>query len=181
MVERILAPGLNAQNPNLPWFHVTRYGRQVLNAAEYQPHDPTGYLSRLRDRVEKPDATVVVYLSEALEAFRRGTLVASMVMLGVAAERVFDLLCGSMEVALADPAEKQRFSKLLRGFHIKPRLDWLHDKMRTIQEARPAGFPENASLMITAIYDLMRCQRNDLGHPREIPPRLSIEDANANL
>jgi hypothetical protein len=27
-----------------------------------------------------------------------------------------------------------------------------------------ASFPDNATIMLTTIYDLMRCQRNDLGH-----------------
>ena len=35
--------------------------------------------------------------------------------------------------------------------------------------------------MVTQVYDLIRAQRNDLGHPREDPPRLSREDANAHL
>ena len=45
----------------------------------------------------------------------------------------------------------------------------------------PAGFPENASIMIVAIYDLMRGQRNDLGHPCVLPPRVKREDAFVNL
>lgn len=35
--------------------------------------------------------------------------------------------------------------------------------------------------MVTAIYDFMRCQRNDLGHPRATPPNVSREDAFVNL
>jgi hypothetical protein len=35
--------------------------------------------------------------------------------------------------------------------------------------------------MIVAIYELMRAQRNDFGHPTESPPRPSREDANAHL
>jgi hypothetical protein len=35
--------------------------------------------------------------------------------------------------------------------------------------------------MVTAIYDMIRMQRNDLGHPREHPPRMSQGDAHANL
>ena len=35
--------------------------------------------------------------------------------------------------------------------------------------------------MLVAIYDLMRCQRNELGHPRETPPNIQRQDAFVNL
>jgi hypothetical protein len=35
--------------------------------------------------------------------------------------------------------------------------------------------------MLVAIYDLMRCQRNELGHPRETPPNIKREDAFVQL
>jgi hypothetical protein len=38
------------------------------------------------------------------------------------------------------------------------------------------GIPESAGLMIVAIYDLIRQQRNELGHPREEPPSLTRDD-----
>ena len=42
-------------------------------------------------------------------------------------------------------------------------------------------FPRMLALMVTAIYDMIRMQRNDVGHPRENPPRLTQGDAHANL
>ena len=35
--------------------------------------------------------------------------------------------------------------------------------------------------MLVTIYDLMRCQRNELGHPREAPPNMHRQDAFVNL
>ena len=63
---------------------------------------------------------------------------------------------------------------------MKPKLDWVHSKLLIVQTRRPAGFPESAVLMVTAIYDLLRAQRNDLGHPREVPPRLDREEVFAS-
>jgi len=85
LVEGILAPGMDASNLNLPRFHITKYGRDVLASSEPQPYDPTGYLARLRERVPTPDPTVTAYLAESLETFRKGNLVACTVMLGIAA------------------------------------------------------------------------------------------------
>ena len=35
--------------------------------------------------------------------------------------------------------------------------------------------------MVTVIYDMIRTQRNELGHPRERPPQLSCDDVFANI
>ena len=37
------------------------------------------------------------------------------------------------------------------------------------------------TLAVTAIYDLLRSQRNDLGHPRDLPPTVEREEVFANL
>lgn len=179
--EGILSPGMDYSNPDLPWFHITAYGHKVLASPEPQPYDPTFYLAGLRTKIATPDPTVMAYVTESLETFRKGNLVASTVMLGIAAERVFLLLCNSLEAALANPGEKAAFAKLLKGLAIKPKLDWVHDKIQKVQKLRPAGFPDNATIMTIAIYDLLRCQRNELGHPREDPPTVKRADAFVNL
>lgn len=179
LIEGIVAPGKDSSNLNLPWFHVTDYGKQVLASGPGHPHDPTGYLRRLADKVPELDSTVRAYLTESLDAFRRGSCIAATVMLGIAAERVFLLLCEALRAALKSHAEKQKFGKLLERFPMKPKLDLLHQKFQTLQ-GQP-GFPENANIMVTTIYDLMRCQRNELGHPQTTPPSITREDTFVNL
>lgn len=181
VVEGVLAPGMDSSNLKLPFFHITKYGREVLATSEPQPYDPSGYLARVRERIANPDPTVMAYLAESLETFRKGNRVASTVMLGIAAERIFLLLCDSLAGALANANEKTAFGKLLDRFPMKPKLDWVHSKVQQVQKQAPAGFPENATIMLVAIYDLMRCQRNELGHPREAPPNIERQDAFANL
>lgn len=169
---------MNASNLNLPFFHVTRYGREVLKAGPANPHDPTGYFGRLSEKVPRSDPTVLAYLTESMNSFLHGDRVASTVMLGIAAERVFLLLCESLASALADPAEQKDLGRILGRFAMNPKLQWLHQK---IQSIKASGFPENANIMVTAIYDYVRGQRNDLGHPREQPPAVTQEDAFVNL
>ena len=109
---------------------------------------------------------MLVYLVESLETFLRGNLIASTVMLGVAAERVFNLICDSLEPARASPKEREKLAALQKRLSIKGRADWVHDKLRAVQDGKPHGFPENAAIMVTGIYDMIRKQRNDLGHSR---------------
>jgi hypothetical protein len=181
LVEGILAPGTNSPNPHLPWFHVTEYGRKVLDAEAGHPHDEAAYLEKVRARVARPDGTVLAYLAEAVATFRRGTPVASTVMLGIAAERVFLMVCESMLAALRDPGEQAAFDSLLQRFPMKPKLDWVQAKIAALKSRRMPGLPDNTSLMVTAVYDFLRTQRNDLGHPRDLPPTVDREDAFVNL
>jgi hypothetical protein len=181
LVEGIVAPGIDSSNLNLPFFHITEHGRAVLASVEPPPYDPTDYLARVRRRVANPDPTVIAYLAESLETFRKDNRVASAVMLGIAAERVFLLLCESLRAALANPSERAAFAKLLDRFPMKPKLDWVQTKIQQIQRQSPSGFPENAGIMLIAIYELVRAQRNELGHPRETPPSMHRQDAFVNL
>ncbi len=181
LIEGVVAPGMNASNLNLPWFHVTAHGRKILDSSEPAPHDPTGYLNRLHETIKSPDATVIAYLAESLQVYRRGNHVASTILLGIAAERVFLLLCDSLVASLRNSREKVEFQKLLDKFPMKPKLTWVHTKIQNLQTPRKEGFPENALIALTTIYDLLRTQRNDLGHPRDIPPVVKREDAFVNL
>lgn len=178
-----VAPGAGAGGDSqcLPWFHVTDYGRLVLEQSAGHPHDPTAYVQRLKNRVPSPDGTVLAYVGESLSTFRRGAVIASAVMLGVAAERVFLLVCESIRDALADPKEKADFTRLLERFAVKPKLDWVHSKLLQVQGTKGSGLPDNSTLTVTAIYQLLRSQRNDLGHPRDMPPTVEREDVFANL
>jgi hypothetical protein len=181
--EGVISPGVSCTNSmcHFPWFQVTDFGREMLATSEYVPHDKVGYLRLLHDHVAAPDSTVLVYLVESLETFLRGNLIASTVMLGVAAERVFNLICDSLEAALQSPKEREKLTAFQKRFSIKGRADWVHDKLRSVQDSKPRGFPENAAIMVTGIYDMIRMQRNDLGHPRETPPSLTRRQVNANL
>ena len=181
VIEGILAPGINSSNMNLPWFHRTKYGEKIIEEQAPTPHDPTGYLARISENLGNPDKTVIAYLSESLFSFRRGNLVASTVMLGIAAERVFLLVCQSMLDALESDTDRRKLEAVLNRFSMKPKLDWIHKKVQNLQENRVSGFPENGTLMLTTIYDLIRNQRNELGHPRETPPTMKREDAYVNL
>jgi len=123
VTEGILAPGNSGQSPGLPWFHLTEYGKEVIQSGESNPHDPTGYLERIRQKITNPDGTVMAYLAESRNAMRHGTPVASTVMLGIGAERVFVLVAESLQKALSDPNEKNDLGRVLSRYQMKPKLD----------------------------------------------------------
>jgi len=177
MIQGVIAPGLNISNPNLPWFHLTEYGEKVLAAGGVIPHDASGYLEQFRSKCPKADKTVVAYLTESLLCFTTNNLIASVVMLGVASERAFILLCEALLKALSDSKEAAKFKKLLERNAIKPKQDFVIKKIDEIRRQHKRALPDNLSVMLGSIFDFIRCQRNDLGHPRSTPPSITREEA----
>jgi hypothetical protein len=178
IVEGMIAPGREGNWGDTFQFHPTVYGRKVLAEPDYQPHDPAEYLRQLGANVSAPDPTVLAYLQESLHCYARGLAVASTMMLGIAAERVFLLVCDSLAAALKEPTEQTDFQKILDRNAMKPKLDWVIDKLRQIQTPkRPPDLPEDVDIKVPGIYNLIRYQRNELGHPREAPPTVTRDDA----
>jgi hypothetical protein len=83
--------------------------------------------------------------------------------------------------ALTDPTEKSKFDSILKSNPIKPKEDWVLNKIQSIQKKRPRPLPDNVNVMLTVVFDFIRSQRNSLGHPQETPPKVSREDAYVNL
>jgi hypothetical protein len=169
--------GLDKAQFSAPYFSVTRYGTEVLNSPAYEPHYPTSYMAELLQSAAESDDTVTAYMQEAVDSFRRGSLAASMVMLGVAAERVFVLVSEAVLAALDNADEKKRFIKVMAGLSMKPKLDWISHKFQVARKTLPDG----SELMVLGVYNLVRLQRNELGHPQGSPPRVSRIDARAFL
>ncbi len=179
VVEGVVTPGNVNGTPDLPFFHVTEHGRRVFAEPDYQPHDPAEYLRQLGVNIPAPNATVLAYLQESLHCFCRGLMVASTMMLGIAAERVFLLVCESLLAALRNVGERADFQRILDRNPMKPKLDWLNKKLRDVQDSkpRPTDLPEDVDIKVLGIYNMVRYQRNELGHPRETPPTVTRNDA----
>ena len=122
--EGVITPGKDAPNPNLPWFRITDYGQKVLQAGSIIPHDPSGYLDNLRAVGKTSLGNVALaYLEEALRCFTTGCHMASVLLLGVAAESVFLHLCDAVRSSLKNVNDQKAFQKL--GDLIKPRHRWI--------------------------------------------------------
>lgn len=82
--------GWNSFNPTWPWFRLSHFGQQHLKSSSpYRFHDTTSFLTIVRKEVPDISPEAAAYLEEAVAAFYAGCLLASCVMLGVAAEAEF--------------------------------------------------------------------------------------------
>ena len=176
IIQGVLTPGKDAPNPELPWFRITSYGSKVLQEERFIPHDPSGYLEEVRKVTSKQiGQTSLPYIEEGLRCFTSGCNVASIMMLGIAAEAVLLDLCNAMHSSLTGPSAKQKFEKLA----------WVGQKHRWVMNTydslpntdKKNKLPSSLRLTLGSLYDLIRKQRNDIGHPTKQPPEIDREMA----
>jgi len=176
LIQGVISVGHGYHNPTLPWFHITEYGQKVLEAERFIPHDASGYLDDLRavTGVIVTDVAVA-YVEEALNCFNSGCHIASVLLLGVAAESVFNYMCDIVRASLKKTSEQNNLDPSLP---VKPRHRWIVQKYHSLpKEIRQKQLPESLDMTLTSLYDLIRRQRNALGHPQDKPPELSREAA----
>jgi hypothetical protein len=154
---------------------VTDYGQKVLETSRFIPHDPTGYIDELRaiSGVVSTDVTIT-YVEEALRCFTSGCHMASVLLLGVASESVFNEMCDIIRVSLKNVSEQK---KLDSSLPVKPRHRWIVQKHQGLPKDVRRQLPESLDVTLISLYDLIRRQRNELGHPQEKPPELDREQA----
>lgn len=176
LMQGVITVGMDASNPTLPYFRITDYGQKVLEAERFIPHDAAGYLEDLRaiTGVIATDVTIA-YVEEALNCFNSGCHTASVLLLGVAAESIFNHMCDIMRSSLRKSIEQ---AKLDPQLPVKPRHRWVVQKYQSLpQSVRRQQLPESLDMTLTSLYDLIRRQRNELGHPQDKPPELGREEA----
>ena len=140
------------------------------------PHDPTGYLADVDAAATSlVGSKSIAYIEEALRCFNAGCHAASVLLLGVASESVFIDLCKSIEAGLQSDTEKTKFSKLKQ---VKEKHRWVVEKFGNLpNEVKRNNLPESLDITLVSLYDLIRRQRNELGHPQETLPDISREQA----
>jgi len=175
--QGIITLGCDSANPEFPFFRVSRFGRQVLeNQDPYFFHDLKSYETVITQNIPGIDATTLLYLKEAMQAFLSGCLLSSSVMLGVAIEDAFEDLLEAVDrnsqmQQLFKPAQKER--GILRRFNrfwstLEQHLDLLNSATR-----------EDLDTNFRGILSLLRNFRNESGHPSG--RLISREQAYVNL
>ena len=164
IMEGVIAPGYGSHNLNPPHFTLTEYGRQVVNSPDPVPHDPDGYLAHLMEVAPTVDEITKSYVAEGLECFRRGVYRASLVMLGVGAEKLVLDLATTVADKLPDTK-----SKKLRGIIEQRRISVTFDetikRLRSRSDRLPGALSDRLTEHLSGIFTVIRVHRNEAGHP----------------
>jgi hypothetical protein len=161
--QGIITLGLNDSNPQFPFFRVSHFGKAILEHQQvYFFHDVSTYEALIKSQVPKIDVTTLLYLKEAMQAFRAGCILSATVMLGVATEHTFLAL---LEIIDANPKHQATYAAVRKERSILPKIN----KFRTILDKQLSSLPgdvkEDLDTQFAGIQSVIRGFRNDAGHP----------------
>jgi len=180
LVQGVLAPGKNSANLHLPFVHVTEYGARCLEEDALLLPDPDGYLQALASGLPSPpDATLFFYVREALFCFLAGRDLAALLCLGMAGERLVDLLAaaaGAAQVGVGERAALRRAVKQA-GRSSERRLEAARASLATAP--LPPALQDVLRIEVPHLAALVRWTRDEEGLPVE--RRVDRETAHAAL
>src|SRR6516165_2250471 len=101
--------GRDAHQGGWPWYRLTRFGRHLSQQTTFRFHDTEAYIRLVKIQVPDVSSEAIRYLEEAVVSFYADCLLASCVMLGVAAEAEFLRL---IAVVLGNAKYAQAFSSV---------------------------------------------------------------------
>jgi len=166
IIQGVLAPGIDDSNRNLPFLHLTDYGRKCVEENKILPHDPDGYLVEFRKAVPMADTVTVEYLTESLQCFIRGLDRAAAVMLGAASEKSVLLLIDSCAASIADPTKRAATqAQIEKAPSIFRKYEIFEKQYPAFKANLPKDLTENVDSLLRGVFDLIRNSRNDAGHP----------------
>ncbi len=178
IVEGIIRPGQGDAN-EWPFIQITEYGQEVLKSHQPIPYDPDGYLKRIQAAIPNIDAVLLTYLTESLRTFRINCLLSSTVMLGCASEKALLLLIEAYTAALSQPSQ-DKFRSKTEGRMIKRQFDEFRQQAESHLKAKlPTEMKDGLDVELNAIFDIIRNERNDAGHPtgKIVEPRTSLRES----
>jgi len=157
----------SGRNYEWPFIGLTSMGRRALtDETGWYFTDTETYLDLVRRKVPAIDPISEAYLREASNCYHSYNVAASLVMLGVALEKRFDVMLQGLLLSpngtAFQPAAKETFfgAKVVKFRNI-------------VQSQNPSPFAkelrDTLSTKLNAILEVIRQARNDHGHPTKLP------------
>jgi hypothetical protein len=165
VVERVVTIGMNNSNTAWPWLSLTEYGIDVVNSTEPVPHDPTGYLKRVKESIPNIDQIILVYLEESLNTYNINALLSSTIALGCASEKALLLLIDSYTNSIQDTGRKTKFINDTKGRMIKRQFEEFSKCITNLVGNMPNNISDGLNTVLLGVFEMIRNNRNDAGHP----------------
>jgi len=166
IIEGVLRPGNRGSNKEgLFFFHLTERGQDIIDNGTASPNDPGGFLKSLIQDIPELDEVIIRYLKESLEAHRASLPLAATVTLGAASEKAMLMLFEAV-VAYMPEAQRTAFTEPLKKKMIKQKFDAISAKLRgDIGASLPEEIKDRLQLDLDTLFEFIRVQRNEAGHP----------------
>jgi hypothetical protein len=139
---------------------------------DYRFHDTGTFLAMVRKEIPEISAEAVAYLDEAVAAFFADCLLATCVMLGVAAEAEFLRL---IDVATTSSTHGAAFASVPKERFTRQKITKFQKCLTPIIGTLPNEATEDLEIHFTMIQSVLRIARNDAGHPTaKVPGREQV-------
>ena len=160
--EGVITLGLNDMNKEFPFFRLSRLGKKLIESQDtYFFHDVGTYSALLQSQIPRIDSVTLLYVKEALQAFRAGCLLSSTVMLGVATEHTFNLVLEAAERS----QHSHEFASVTEERSMLARLDKFRRVLDQKRKDLPQSLREDLDTNFSGIQSIIRTFRNQSGHP----------------
>ena len=166
LLNNILMIGHNYAQWEHPWLELTEYGRRCIEEGSVIPLDPEGYITQVLKELPKTDSVVMDYLKESITAFNRDLILSSTITLGVASEQAMLILMESFSNYISNSQQFKTIEDKLEG------EDSIFRKYKVFKESLiqlpknvRISFPQNFDVHIDTLFNFIRLNRNETGHP----------------
>lgn len=161
--QGVISLGSNNANREFPFFRLTRLGNQLAQRQEaYFFIDTTSYEAAIRREVPTIDGTTLLYLKEAMQAYRAGCMLSATVMLGVSVEHTFELLVEHLE---SHAQHKATFAQVFVERGLLRRFNKFRSAIDMVAKSLPPVIKEDLDTHFAGILSVIRTYRNESGHP----------------
>ena len=165
-------------NSGYPWLSITAYGTEAFMSEDWLPYDPEGYLKALKAKVPEIDDVTFAYIGESIAAFNRRHLLSATITLGVASENLMLILIEAYTNWLKEP-RKTKFQKRIEDRWIATQYREFKQEFLTDVKSLPKELQGDWEIYLDGIFNFVRLNRNDAGHPTG--KELSAKVVYANL
>ncbi len=168
IVQRVLTVR-NYGNYSWAAVSVTDYGAEVLKEQRWSPYDQDGYLKELHTRTPRLASLCNMYAVEALQCFRGGCYLATVVMLGAASEGIINELFRRFLAALkvgGVPEASSVEDKIKKEQSIYRKYEVFRRYFDSLVKPKLSSeLSDDLNIQFDGVFNLIRFYRNDAGHP----------------
>ncbi|MGK2858097.1 MAG: hypothetical protein ACSLFQ_12920 [Thermoanaerobaculia bacterium] len=125
-------------------------------------YDVASYTKLINAAIADFHPTGLLYIEEAMQAFRSGCVLSATVMIGVAAEQTFLIL---LEAAVASKTHGQRYAAVQKERTILQKIEKFRNLLQQDAKSLPAEIREDLETNFLGILSMVRNIRNQSGHP----------------
>jgi len=161
--QGIITLGMNDANREFPFFRISQLGKQIAESqSAYFFHDVSSYEKAIRIEVPNLNDVTMLYLKEAMQAFRTGCILSCSVMLGVATEHTFLLL---LDIIEQNQKHKSTYSTVFDQKTILQKINKFKNILEQHSRHLPDYIKEDFDTHFAGVLSVIRTFRNQAGHP----------------